>query len=38
MYSEVAWLLLFSGTQVQLEVILDPDCLRDYLSVSYDYA
>ena len=25
------------GTQVQLQIILDPDYLRDYLSVSYDY-
>ena len=26
-----------SGTQVQPQVILDPDYLPDYLSVSYDY-
>ena len=32
MYAEVAWVLVFSVTQVQLQVILDPD----YLSVSYD--
>ena len=25
------------GTQVQPQVILDPDYLSDYLSVSYDY-
>ena len=33
MYAEVAWVLLYWGTQIQLQVILDPD----YLSVSYDY-
>ena len=25
------------GTQVQAQIILDPDYLSDYLSVSYDY-
>ena len=25
------------GTQVQPQIILDPDYLPDYLSVSYDY-
>ena len=34
---EVAWVLVSLGTQVQLQVILDPDYLRDCLSVSYDY-
>ena len=34
MYSEVAWILVFSGTQVQPQIILDPDHLPDY---SYDY-
>ena len=38
MYAEVAWILVSSGTQVQLQVILDPDYLPDYLSVFYDYA
>ena len=38
MYAEVAWVLVSSGTQVQPRVILDPDYLPDYLSVSYDYA
>ena len=38
MYSEVAWVLLSSGTQVQPQIILELDCLPDYLSVSYDYA
>ena len=33
--AEVAW--VSSGTQVQPQVILDPDYLQDYLSVSYDY-
>ena len=33
--AEVAW--VSSGTQVQPQVILDPDYLPDYLSVSYDY-
>ena len=36
MYAEVAWVLVSSGTQVQPQVILDPDYLPDYLSVSYD--
>ena len=37
MYAEVAWVLVSSGTQVQLQVILDPGYLPDYLSVSDDY-
>ena len=37
MYAEVAWVLILSGTQVQPQIILDPDYLPDYLSVSYDY-
>ena len=37
MYAEVAWELVSSGTQVQPQVIFDPDYLPDYLSVSYDY-
>ena len=37
MYSEVAWVLLSWGTQVQLQITLDPDYLLDYLSVSHDY-
>ena len=37
MYSEASWVLVSSGTQVQLEIILEPDYLPDYLSVSYDY-
>ena len=35
--SEVAWLLVSSGSQVQPQIIVDPDYLPDYLSVSYDY-
>ena len=37
MYSEVAWVLVSSGIQVQLQIILKPDYLPDYLSVSYHY-
>ena len=37
MYSEVAWVLVSSVTQVQPQIMLDPDYLLDYLSVSYDY-
>ena len=33
MYAEVVWVIVSSGTQVQSQVILDPD----FLSVSYDY-
>ena len=35
--SEVAWVLVSSRSQVQLQIILNPDYLPDYLSVSYDY-
>ena len=37
MYAEVAWVLVSSGTQVQPQIILDPDYLPDYPSVSYNY-
>ena len=37
MHAEVAWVLIFSKTQVQLQIIVDPDYLPDYLVVSYDY-
>ena len=37
MYAEAAWVLGSSGTQVQPQIILDPEYLPDYLSVSYDY-
>ena len=37
MHAEVAWVLVSSETQVQPQVILDPDNLPDYLSVSYDH-
>ena len=37
MYAEVAWVLVSSGTQVQLQIIFNPDYLPDYLSVSYGY-
>ena len=32
MYSDVAWVLVSLGTQVQSQIILDPDYLPDYLS------
>ena len=38
MYAEVDWVLVSSATQVQPQVIFDPDYLPDYLSLSYDYA
>ena len=38
MHSEVAWVLVSSGTQVQPQIILNPDYLADYVSVSYDDA
>ena len=37
MYSEVAWVLVSSGNQVQPQIILQADYLPDILSVSYDY-
>ena len=37
MYAEVAWVLVSSTTQVQPQIILDPDYLPDHLSVSHDY-
>ena len=36
MNSEVAWVLVSSGTQVQPQMVLDLHYLRDYLSASYD--
>ena len=38
MNSEVAWVLVSSETQVQPQIMLDPDYLPNYLSISYDYA
>ena len=35
--SDVAWVLVSSGTQVQPQIILDPDYLPNNLSVSSDY-
>ena len=35
--AEVAWELVSSGNQVQPQIVVDPDYLPDYLSVSYDY-
>ena len=37
MNSEVAWVLVSSGTLVQPQIILDSDYLPNYLSVSHDY-
>ena len=37
MNSEIAWVLVSSGTQVQPQIILDPHYLPDYHSGSYDY-
>ena len=37
MNSEVSWVLVFLGTQVQTQIILGPDYLSDYVSVSYEY-
>ena len=37
LYSEVAWVLVSTGIQVQPKIILDPDYLPNYFSVSYDY-
>ena len=37
MSSELAWVLVSSETQLQLQIMLALECLPDYLSVSYDY-
>ena len=37
MNSELAWVTISSGTQVQPQIILNLDYPPDYLSVSYDY-
>ena len=37
LHSEVAWVLVYSGTEIQRQITFDPDYLPDYLSVSYDY-
>ena len=37
MNSELAWVPISSGTQVQPQITLNLDYLPDYLSVSYDY-
>ena len=37
MHFEIAWVLLSSGTQIQLQVILHSDNFPDYLSSSYEY-
>ena len=35
--TEVARILVSLGTKVQPQIIIDPDYLPDYLSISYDY-
>ena len=37
MYSDIAWVLVSSRTQVQLQIIIKPHYLPDHLSVSIDY-
>ena len=37
MYSEVAWVLLPLGAQVQPQIILEPGYRPDCFSVSYGY-
>ena len=37
MYSELAWVLVSSGTQVPQQIVFDLDYLPDYFSVAYDY-
>ena len=37
MYPEVDWVLVSSRTQIQSQMILDPDYLPDYFFVSHDY-
>ena len=37
MYAELAWVIKSSGTQAQPQIILNPDYLPDYPSVSYNY-
>ena len=36
-YADVAWVLVSSGTQIQLQIIPDPDYLSDLLFFFYDY-
>ena len=37
MYSELVWVLVSLGTQVQPQIILKSDYLTDYFSISYDH-
>ena len=37
MYFEVVLVLISSGTQVQWQIITDPDYIPDDISISYDY-
>ena len=36
MYSEIAWVVVTSGSQDWPQIILDIDYFRDYLSVTYE--
>ena len=36
MYPEVAWVLVSSRTQIQSQMVLDPDYLPDYFFASHD--
>ena len=37
MYSEDGWVLVSFGTLIQPQIVLNPDYLPDYLSVSFEY-
>ena len=37
MYAEAVWVLVSTGTQVQLQRIIDPEYLPDCPPVSYEY-
>ena len=37
MHSEVAWVLVSLGTQVQRQIIFEPGYVPDYLPVSFDF-
>ena len=37
MYAEVVWVLVYSGSQVQPQIMLDTDYFPDHPSVFYDY-
>ena len=37
MNPEIAWVVVSSEIQVRWQIILNPDNLPDYFSISYDY-